>query len=101
MLLICLRRRNGLHSQNGAINGVRNPTKVQTLALTSTDLTPLGGILSVKFLGRPMIIVNSAAIMTELDKKGAIYSDQPVLEMGSKLVGYSETLVLMHYGALF
>ena len=75
MLLICLRRRNGLHSQNGAVNGVHNPTKVQTLALTSTDSTPLGGILSVKLLGRPMIIVNSAAIMAELDKKGAIYSD--------------------------
>ena len=47
------------------------------------------------------IIVNSAAIMAELDKKGAIYSDRPVLEMGSELVGYSETLILMRYGALF
>ena len=61
----------------------------------------LGGILSVKLLGRPMIIINSAAIMAELDKKGAIYSDRPVLVMGGELVGYSETLVLIRYGARF
>ncbi|KAF8154968.1 OrdA protein [Crassisporium funariophilum] len=60
-----------------------------------------GGILSVKLLGRPMIIVNSAAIMDELDKKGAIYSDRPVLEMGGELVGYAQTLVLIPYGARF
>ncbi|KDR73253.1 hypothetical protein GALMADRAFT_251844 [Galerina marginata CBS 339.88] len=60
-----------------------------------------GGILCVKLLGRPMIIVNSASIMDELDKKGAIYSDRPVLEMGGELVGYSQTLVLISYGARF
>lgn len=60
-----------------------------------------GGILSVSILGRPMIIVNSAQIMDELDKKGAIYSDRPVLEMGGRLVGYDQTLVLIHYGARF
>jgi hypothetical protein len=98
MSLICQRRRNGLDSRNGAVNGVRNATEVQTLALR---LTSLGGILSVKLLGRPMIIINSAAIMAELDKKGAIYSDRPVLEMGGELVGYSDTLVLLRYGARF
>lgn len=60
-----------------------------------------GGILSVNLLGRPMIIVNSATIMDELDKKGAIYSDRPVLEMGGEMVGYSQTLVLLAYGARF
>ncbi|KAG6855686.1 hypothetical protein H0H87_012075 [Tephrocybe sp. NHM501043] len=60
-----------------------------------------GGIISVKLLGRPMIIVNSAQIMTELDKQGSIYSDRPRLEMGGELVGYSETLVLLPYGARF
>lgn len=68
---------------------------------TNVALTSLGGILSVKLLGRPMIIINSADIMAELDKKGAIYSDRPVLEMGGELVGYSETLVLLRYGARF
>ncbi|GLB41338.1 putative cytochrome P450 family protein [Lyophyllum shimeji] len=60
-----------------------------------------GGILSVKLLGRPMIIVNSAQIMSELDKQGSIYSDRPRLEMGGELVGYSQTLVLIAYGARF
>ena len=36
---------------------------------------------SVKLLGRPMIIINSAASMAELDK-GAIYSDRPILVLG-------------------
>ncbi|KAF8186283.1 OrdA protein [Pholiota molesta] len=53
-----------------------------------------GGILSVSILGQPMIIVNSARIMDELDKKGAIYSDRP-------LVGYDQTLVLIEYGSRF
>lgn len=39
--------------------------------------------------------------MEELDKKGAIYSDRPRLEMGGELVGYSETLVLIPYGTRF
>ena len=39
--------------------------------------------------------------MEELDKKGAIYSNRPVLEMGGELVGYSQTLVLIPYGQRF
>ena len=49
-------------------------------------------------MGRAMIIVNSAAIMDELDKQGALYSDRPVLQMGGELVGYNNTLVLLRYG---
>ncbi|RDB29712.1 hypothetical protein Hypma_013789 [Hypsizygus marmoreus] len=60
-----------------------------------------GGICSVKVLGRSMIIVNSYEIMDELDKKGAIYSDRPRLEMGGELVGYCDTLVLLPYGPRF
>lgn len=60
-----------------------------------------GGILSVKILGRRMIIVNSAQIMNELDKQGSIYSDRPRLEMGGELVGYSKSLVLTPYSARF
>ena len=57
--------------------------------------------MAVSILGKTMVIVNSARIMDELDKKGAIYSDRPVLEMGGKLVGYDQTLVLIEYGARF
>ncbi|RDB29742.1 hypothetical protein Hypma_013817 [Hypsizygus marmoreus] len=60
-----------------------------------------GGILSVSLLGRPMIIVNSASVMSELDKQGSIYSDRPKLEMGGELVGYSQTLVFCPYGPRF
>jgi len=48
-----------------------------------------------------MVIVNSAKVMDELDKRGAVYSDRPVLEMGGELVGYSSTLVLIPYGSRF
>uniref|UniRef100_A0A0W0G830 Putative OrdA protein n=1 Tax=Moniliophthora roreri TaxID=221103 RepID=A0A0W0G830_MONRR len=44
-----------------------------------------GGICSVTLMGQPMIIINSADIMAELDKKSAIYSDRPRLEMGGEL----------------
>ncbi|KAF9526842.1 cytochrome P450 [Crepidotus variabilis] len=52
-------------------------------------------------MGQPLIILNSCDIMDEFDKKGAIYSDRPVLEMGGELVGYAESLVLMRYGPRF
>jgi hypothetical protein len=48
-----------------------------------------------------MIIVNSAAVMEELSKWGAVYSDRPILEMGGELVGYANTLVLLRYGPRF
>ncbi|KAF5309807.1 hypothetical protein D9611_013581 [Ephemerocybe angulata] len=60
-----------------------------------------GGICAVSLLGRPMIIVNSIDALEEFDKKSAIYSERPILEMGGELVGYSETLVLMRYGSRF
>ncbi|KAF5346450.1 hypothetical protein D9756_010068 [Leucocoprinus leucothites] len=60
-----------------------------------------GGIMSVNAMGQPIIIVNSVDVMQELDKKGALYSDRPRLEMGGELVGYSETLVLIPYGERF
>lgn len=48
-----------------------------------------------------MIIVNSAQVMAEFEKKGSIYSDRPRLEMGGELVGYKDTLVLAPYGPRF
>lgn len=39
--------------------------------------------------------------MEELDKRGSMYSDRPILEMGGELVGYSQTLVLIVYGSRF
>ena len=56
----------------------------------------------MRLFGRPMIIVNSVAIVDELDKKGALrYSDRPVLEMAGELVGHSQSVILIGYGARF
>lgn len=55
--------------------------------------------MSLSALGRQMVIVSSAQVMEELDKKGAIYSDRPVLPMGGQLVGYDQTIVLLPYGS--
>jgi len=55
--------------------------------------------MSLSALGRQLIIISSAQIMEELDKKGAIYSDRPVLPMGGQLVGYDQTIVLLPYGS--
>lgn len=60
-----------------------------------------GGICAVTIMGRSMIIVNSVAVMVELDKQGAIFSDRPVMEMVGELVGYAETLVLLRYSSRF
>ncbi|KAF8893737.1 cytochrome P450 [Mucidula mucida] len=60
-----------------------------------------GGICSVSLMGQPLIIVNSADVMQEMERQGTVYSDRPRLEMGGELVGYSKTIVIMPYGAKF
>ncbi len=52
-------------------------------------------------MGQPLIIVNSADVMQEMERQGTVYSDRPRLEMGGELVGYSKTIVIMPYGAKF
>ena len=62
----------------------------------------LGALVSVSVFGQPMIIVNSAKTAKEMmDKKSAVYSDRPVLQMGGELVGWKNTLVLIPYGERF
>ncbi|PPQ79518.1 hypothetical protein CVT25_003400 [Psilocybe cyanescens] len=61
-----------------------------------------GDICSVTVLGQPLIILNSATVACDmLDKKSAIYSDRPVLQMGGELVGWKNTMVLLPYGDRF
>lgn len=58
--------------------------------------------MSISIFGQRMIIVNSAEVATELlEKKGSIYSDRPVMEMGGEMVGWKNTLVLVPYGDRF
>src|SRR5260221_12754612 len=62
----------------------------------------LGDICSVTGLCSPLIILNSAKMSIDiLDKKSAIYSDRPVLQMAGELVGWKNTLVLLPYGDRF
>ena len=68
------------------------------------DITRLlpGDICSVTVLGQPLIILNSAKVAIDmLDKKSAIYSDRPILQMAGELVGWKNTMVLLPYGDRF
>lgn len=61
-----------------------------------------GDLVSVSVFGQKMMIVNSAEVATELlEKRGSIYSDRPVMEMGGEMVGWKNTLVLVPYGERF
>ncbi|KAF8810262.1 cytochrome P450 [Phlegmacium glaucopus] len=61
-----------------------------------------GDIVSISALGQHIVILNSARVALEmLDKKSAIYSDRPVLQMGGELVGWNNSLGLLPYGDRF
>ncbi|KAG1869506.1 cytochrome P450 [Suillus subluteus] len=58
-----------------------------------------GAISHVEVLGHHIIVLNSVKSAVDmLDKKGALYSDRPVLPMAGELVGWKSTLVLLPYG---
>ncbi|KAI0086252.1 cytochrome P450 [Irpex rosettiformis] len=58
-----------------------------------------GDIIYLNVLGQPTVILNSAKQATSLlDKKSSIYSDRPVLQMGGELVGWNNSLAMMHQG---
>ncbi|KAF8814227.1 cytochrome P450 [Phlegmacium glaucopus] len=60
-----------------------------------------GDIVSISVLGQHLVILNSVKTAVEmLDKKGAIYSDRPVSQMG-KLGGWKNSLGLLPYGERF
>ncbi|KAJ3560510.1 hypothetical protein NP233_g10793 [Leucocoprinus birnbaumii] len=64
--------------------------------------TKWGDLVSVTVFGQKMVIVNSVEVATELlEKRGSIYSDRPVMEMGGEMVGWKNTLVLVPYGDRF
>ncbi|TFY82542.1 hypothetical protein EWM64_g1477 [Hericium alpestre] len=58
-----------------------------------------GGIIYLKILGQPMIIINSLQAANDmLEKKSNLYSDRPLLEMAGEIVGFKDTLALSPYG---
>ena len=79
----------------GSLNFQINPTNFYVISF-------LGDICSITVLGQPIIIINSAEVACDmLDKKSAIYSDRPVLQMAGELVGWKNALVLLPYGDRF
>jgi hypothetical protein len=74
----------------------------QSTSPISLNTFILGDICSITVLGQPIIIINSAKVACDmLDKKSAIYSDRPILQMAGELVGWKHTLVLLPYGDRF
>ncbi|EJD04755.1 cytochrome P450 [Fomitiporia mediterranea MF3/22] len=65
-------------------------------------LKDYGDLIYVAVLGRPMIIVNSAQAARDLmEKKGAIYSSRPRMEIMGEMMGWSKTLPFLKYGERF
>ncbi|KAG2141326.1 cytochrome P450 [Suillus clintonianus] len=61
-----------------------------------------GPISHVEILGQHIIVLNSVkSAMDMLDKKGAVYSDRPVLPMCGELCGWKHVLALLPYGDRF
>ncbi|KAK0479578.1 cytochrome P450 [Armillaria novae-zelandiae] len=61
-----------------------------------------GDIVSVSFLGRRLIVINSVEMAINiLDKKSSIYSDRPVVGMVGELVGWKNSTIFMSYGTRF
>ncbi|KAF8812810.1 cytochrome P450 [Phlegmacium glaucopus] len=79
------------------------PTSTDKAWITFSDWgKKWGNIVSISALGQHMVILNSAKTAVEmLDKKSAIYSDRPVLQMGGELVGWNKSLGLLSYGERF
>ncbi|PBK88008.1 cytochrome P450 [Armillaria gallica] len=66
-------------------------------------LTPaVCDFLSISILGRRLVVINSAQTAIDiLDKKGAFYSDRPIMGMIGELMGFKNWLVLLPYGPRF
>ncbi|KAK6966993.1 cytochrome P450 [Favolaschia claudopus] len=60
-----------------------------------------GDICSVSLFGQPIVILNSATIIQDLNENTAAFSTRPRLPMAGELVGYDQTLVLIPYGPRF
>ena len=74
-------------------------TSLQLLIALSVLLGPM---TTVSVFGQSMIVVNKAKTAIDMmDKKSAIYSDRPVMQMGGELVGWKNTFVLVPYGERF
>lgn len=59
----------------------------------------LGNIVYISVAGQPLIILGDVEVANEmLDKKSAIYSDRPVMEMAGELGGFNKWTGFLAYG---
>ncbi|KAJ7468776.1 hypothetical protein FB451DRAFT_1257306 [Mycena latifolia] len=65
------------------------------------ELGEYGGIISIKLLCQPFIVLNDPAIATELlQRRGNIYANRPTFEMDN-LCGWDRVLSSARYGPRF
>lgn len=89
--------KNGQDWLTYAVWGREHSALLSGRADWSTEPFPDSGIVGVKLLGQPIVIINDGDILTEFDRVSHLYSDRPPMQMAGNLVGYAKTLVLMPY----
>ncbi|KAF8705404.1 cytochrome p450, partial [Rhizoctonia solani] len=58
-----------------------------------------GDMFYLSILGKPLIVVNSMQIASDLlDKRSANYSERPTFQMAGEIMGWSKSVVLSQYG---
>ncbi|KAI0824640.1 cytochrome P450 [Trametes gibbosa] len=59
----------------------------------------LGDIVSVSFLGQPMVVLNSPEDAADLlEKKSAIYSSRAPVPVAGEMIGWTRAMILAPYG---
>jgi hypothetical protein len=69
--------------------------------MTSCKLTclVLGDIVYINVAGQPIILLGGYQVANEiLDKKSAIYSDRPTMELAGELSGFNKWIGFLKYG---
>ncbi|TFY68059.1 hypothetical protein EVJ58_g1228 [Rhodofomes roseus] len=79
-------------------NALQVPTAFSWLKFTEWAKT-YGDVIHVSALQRSFIILSSREAITDLlEKRGAIYSDRPIIPMAGELAGSAKHTPLMQYG---
>ncbi|KAF8600464.1 cytochrome P450 [Ceratobasidium sp. AG-I] len=80
-------------------NAHQMPTQGQDWLTYSEWSKTYGDMFYLNVLGKPLIVVNSMKIATDLlHKQSAKYSERPTFQMAGELMGWSKSVVLSQYG---
>ncbi|KAH9925304.1 cytochrome P450 [Fomitopsis serialis] len=81
-------------------NALQVPTRYTWLKFTEWAKI-YGDVIHVSVLGRSFIVLSSREAISELlEKRGAIYSDRPIIPMAGELAGNSKYIGMLPYGPL-